>query len=733
MGRLAVVLVLWALGVRSLPQGDPPRNGSSAAPTSTHISAAAPSPTAPSGSKLPPQAPLPPKQAWCPSDIFCAGQLLQSVNLAELYPDSKTFVDKPTAVSAQNVISDFNALGPQDNVTIGAISNFVTNDFKAEGLELQAVTLPNFPQNPGFLGKVKDPLVKAWMKVVHTYWSDLIRQTNPSSLCSNRNGTTGCESTLIPLNHTFVVPGGRFREQYYWDSYWIVRGLLESELYDVVNSTLQNFMDEIETIGFIPNGGRIYYMNRSQPPVFIHMLAAYVSRTKDTSILDRALPLAEKELAWWSNNRILTVSSPGQNRTHNVYRYHVTNTAPRPESYLADYLTANGPGMNLTEAQKGDLYAELATGAESGWDYTARWSRQKFSGNLSDTMPQLRSLNIRSIVPVDLNSILYGAHIQLASLIDLRPRVRTAAGADSYRETASNLRNAILDLCWDENKLAFYDWNLTAGARSEVFSAATFYPFWQGIWPKSVLESESKAIQVFSSVNFVLNSYNGTFPSTFLETGLQWDFPNSWPPHNYIILEALNNVPKELSKRGPPQFNSTVTTFDLIPDGQLGIARDQLPKQTLEVGGNASPDVNAQGGTVVNGGTAGKGESWRDALARELANRYVSAAFCSWYSTGGSIPGVLQQLSAQELNVTNSDPSSTGHMFEKFSARDIDQAGSGGEYTVQAGFGWTNGVALWSGANFGDVLAKPSCPAIIVQNTTHPNGKRMYVGHRRGW
>ena len=65
--------------------------------------------------------------------------------------------------------------------------------------------------------------------------------------------------------------GGRFREQYYWDSFWIVEGLLESELYDIVNATLHNFMDELEHIGFIPNGGRIYYLNRSQPPLFVQV------------------------------------------------------------------------------------------------------------------------------------------------------------------------------------------------------------------------------------------------------------------------------------------------------------------------------------------------------------------------------------------------------------------------------------------------------------------------------
>lgn len=57
----------------------------------------------------------------------------------------------------------------------------------------------------------------------------------------------------------------------YWDSKFILHGLLESELYSVARSTLENFMDEIELFGFIPNGGRIYYLNRSQPPVFINV------------------------------------------------------------------------------------------------------------------------------------------------------------------------------------------------------------------------------------------------------------------------------------------------------------------------------------------------------------------------------------------------------------------------------------------------------------------------------
>lgn len=123
-------------------------------------------------------------------------------------------------------------------------------------------------------------------------------------------------------------------------------------------------MDQLERFGFIPNGGRIYYLNRSQPPLFVHMLDRYIKATNDTNILERALPLAELELEWWSKNRTITVTSSYTSQTYNMSHYAVVNSAPRPESYLVDYETATG--VNLTEQQRSDLYAELATGAESG-------------------------------------------------------------------------------------------------------------------------------------------------------------------------------------------------------------------------------------------------------------------------------------------------------------------------------------------------------------------------------
>ncbi|KDQ62129.1 glycoside hydrolase family 37 protein [Jaapia argillacea MUCL 33604] len=718
LGSLATLCILV-----NFAQGAPQAGGSSSAtaPGSiTTVSTAVASPSASLGAPIPSQVALPPHQDWCPSEIFCAGALLQTVNVAELYSDPKTFVDKPTSKSSVQVLSDFAPLN-RTNVTEGELVTFVDTDFKGEGLELEAIALTNFNPNPAFLNNVTDPLLKAWSQEVHTYWEDLIRETNSSALCAEGTGTTGCESSLIPLNHTFVIPGGRFREQYYWDSFWIIQGLIQSELYDIANYTLQNFMDEIETFGFIPNGGRIYYLNRSQPPLFIQMLSAYVTATNDTSILVRALPLAEKELTWWQTNRTLSVTSPYTNQTYSMAHYAVTNTGPRPESYITDYLTANDPTLvtPLNETERDNLYGELASGAETGWDYSSRFTAQPLAGGSNNTNPALRALNVKNIIPICLNSILYKSHVVLAGLYTSS---NTPSPSD-HLSTAATIRAGILDLFWDSNKLAFYDFNLTSNSRNSLFSAATFYPLWSGIIPDEVLEGgQDKAFGMFAALNMVLNRYNGTFPVTFLVTGLQWDAPNAWPPHQYIALEALRALPSNLTSNPLPTPSGNQSTFDLIPQGQLDISESQLPGQPIiGTSHNASltgpaADVNRLTGTVGNGGNATEGEGWAATLQRELANRFFAGGLCSWHATGGSLPGILPRLSDAELNVTQS-VNNTGNMFEKFSNTDIDNAGQGGEYTVQAGFGWTNGVVLWVASTYGKILVAPQCPSLLAQAT----------------
>jgi alpha,alpha-trehalase len=392
---------------------------------------------------------------------------------------------------------------------------------------------------------------------------------------------------------------------------------------------------------------------------------------------------------------------------------------------LTDYLTANAPDINppLNDTQRAALYAELASGAETGWDFTERW----FTDGENDG--SLRNLGVRNLVAVDLNSILYHNHIIMADLYGSSD----ANQASTHRAAAAALHTAVLDLLWDANKLAFYDFNLATHSRKDFFSAANFYPLWSGIIPDEIIRDENAAFGHFASLNLVLNRYNGTFPTSFVNTGLQWDCPNTWAPHQYIALQALRALPSNVSTGELPIPDSGKSSFDLIPSDQLGLAENQLPQQPKTNNAadgnftNTGPDadINQISGTVVNGGNTTDGAgSWSRILQRELANRYITSAFCSWRATGGSIEGIVPRLSDAELNVTQS-VNNTGNMFEKFSVFDVDSSGSGGEYTVQAGFGWTNGLALWIASNYGNELNAPQCPNLLAtvqsRSSARPN------------
>lgn len=176
------------------------------------------------------------------------------------------------------------------------------------------------------------------------------------------------------------------------------------------------------------------------------MVDLYVKETGNVTILERAIPLMEvsrtslysskpltyqTELAWWRDNRTIEVTSPFTNKTHQVAHYAVINSAPRPEvrsahtpldieltqqGYVEDYNTVEDASPPLNASAKADLYAELATGAESGIDYSIRWCKFK-SENVTDNEAVLRGMNARAQIPPDLNALLAGDHALVSRLL----------------------------------------------------------------------------------------------------------------------------------------------------------------------------------------------------------------------------------------------------------------------------------------------------------------------------
>ncbi|KAL5638354.1 hypothetical protein ACGC1H_005137 [Rhizoctonia solani] len=570
--------------------------------------------------------------------------------------DSKTLVDRASNLSGSQINLILHRMLGERSFTVSEFLEEIESvfEFHRPGKELQDYENVRFPHTPPVVLGIRPQarVFRAWTKIVHHYWNNLDRTMIQNCFHEKTDGApvqllpgpgsppsgttmeaTGyprlpkeqCATSIVRLEHPFVIAGGRFREQYYWDSFFVMEGLLAANMTYLARTTLLNFMDEIRSYGFIPNGGRKYYLNRSQPPLFIHMLHAYVHNTNDTAVLHGALPLAEKELRWWSENRGITVKSPHNSAvTHFVYHYNVNADGPRPESYAEDWMTAWCDERPPTRDEESRIYSELASGAESGWDYSARWMSDPY--NLpEDRIEQMRRVQIRRIIPVDLNSILYRCHALIAELYERAVDDESPYAwhhKQRHEIAASLLKAAVLDLHWDEARTGFYDFELDAhdsnsdemrtGRIRNLWSGATFAPFWSGIWPESVRASPLRMIEAFAGMRDLLKRYEGPLPATVIKSGQQWDFPNAWPPLQYIAIKALQNIPYNLSTADAFKFAKVDT-----PQGQLGVEYDQLPAMDGE---NIT-------GRELDGTTS---SSWRNVMLKELAMRYMTSAFCNW-------------------------------------------------------------------------------------------------------
>ena len=85
----------------------------------------------------------------------------------------------------------------------------------------------------------------------------------------------------------------------------------------ISRNIIENFLDFVDEFGFVPNGARKYYLNRSQPPVLSTMVSSYVDKTNDTEILGRAVPLLIKEHDFWTTNRSVDVTVANETYTLN--------------------------------------------------------------------------------------------------------------------------------------------------------------------------------------------------------------------------------------------------------------------------------------------------------------------------------------------------------------------------------------------------------------------------------
>jgi len=493
----------------------------------------------------------------------------------------------PMKYDAQTIEQNFASILPKP--TLDQIRTFVNDNFAEDGSDVLSWIPDDLQPSPAFLANIKDSKLRNWASSVNQLWSLLGRQFD-SDVYDNP-----LRHSLIPTRHNMmVVAGGRFREMYYWDSYWILRGLLVCGMNNTATKLVENLLGLVEDFGFVPNGNRRYYLSRSQPPLLTQMVDHLYNTLKNMTFLKAALPLLNLEYQFWMQSGQHAVLV---NDTYNLNRYFAEVTYPRPESYREDEQTAS----KVDPVARQTIFSNLAAGAESGWDYSSRWFSDR---------NDLVTIDTTDVIPVDLNVIMYRNEQVLSHLYEV---IGDTVLSQWFAEAAAARLKAIEAVFWDGDLNQWFDYNLLNTSTRPMGVLSNFLPLWGLCYDPS--QVNLSAVMDALLVSDLIGP--GGMSTTASNTTQQWDFPNAWAPLQHMIIEGLVTTN---SKRGQQ-------------------------------------------------------------IAFDLAQIWIDTNYIAF--------------------------NRTGYMFEKYNSQVLGEAGGGGEYTIQIGFGWTNGVALTLLQQYGDSLRPP--------------------------
>ncbi|MFL6610148.1 MAG: alpha,alpha-trehalase TreA [Pseudomonas sp.] len=490
--------------------------------------------------------PVPPDQAY--------PELFEAVQGKQLFTDQKHFVDALPRRDPAQIRADYLARRASADFDLDA---FVKENFTESGQAESPTPKPGAP--------IDEHIDNLWPVLSRTYTQ--VPQY----------------SSLLPLPQPYVVPGGRFREMYYWDSYFTMLGLEQSGDKAQVRQMTDNFAYMIDTYGHIPNGNRSYYLSRSQPPFFAYMVELQ-AHIEGEQAYGRYLGQLQKEYAYWMEGA--QTLKPGEAGRHVVKladgsvlnRYWDASPTPRQESWVQDVKTAE----QAADRPKEEVWRDLRAGAESGWDFSSRW--------LGDGKT-LATIRTTSIAPVDLNSLMYHLERTIAKACET---VENVACVKAYGQRAELRQRAIETHLWNADGGYYVDYDWQQNRQRPALTAATLFPLYTG------LASSERANRTADAVREGLLRPGG-IATTQVTNGQQWDEPNGWAPLQWVAVEGLERY------------------------GQTGVARD-------------------------------------------IGSRFLQQ---------------VQDLYRKE-----------DKLVEKYDVSGQGSGGGGGEYELQDGFGWTNGVTL---------------------------------------
>uniref|UniRef100_A0A7V4XT94 Trehalase n=1 Tax=Acidobacterium capsulatum TaxID=33075 RepID=A0A7V4XT94_9BACT len=385
---------------------------------------------------------------------------------------------------------------------------------------------------------------------------------------------------LLYLPHPYVVPGGRFNEMYGWDSFFILKGLLDDHHIALARGIVENFFFEIAHYGGILNANRTYYFTRSQPPFLSSMIRAiYDAEAADGHTqaahawLAEAYPYAVRDHRLWMS----PIHQAGQT---GLARYFDTGQGPVPE--MADDSTYYQDVIRWLLAHP-DLHTGYLVYASRHPDATERAELTQLSCN-----PKLSNVCVRAHVhgywltrafykgdramresgfdttfrfgpfsgstqhfaPVGLNALLYKYERDLAWMATQLGKPVEAAKWNAEAETRRAKTNRYL---WNAQKKMYFDYNFETHRQSSYAFITTFYPLWAGAADKTQQQGVIASLPLFE--------HPGGLAISNHDSGVQWDLPYGWAPTEWMAVQGLLHADDQHdARRIAAEFNRTVRT-----------------------------------------------------------------------------------------------------------------------------------------------------------------------------
>ncbi len=422
--------------------------------------------------------------------IESLGALYEDVQTKNIFADSKYFVDCIPKYPVSEILEQY-AMAKND-------SSFKLLEFVKANFELPIETVSRYSSAKKTIDQHLNDL-----------WDELKRIP----------GHDG--GTLIPLPHEYIVPGGRFREIYYWDSYFTMLGLQVSKRINIIENMVDNFAWLINEFGFIPNGNRSYYLGRSQPPFFALMIKL-LAEEKGDAVLTKYQPVLEKEYQFWMKGmEELNKKNPCCDRvvlledSAVLNRYWDSKDEPRPEAYPEDKHIAAS-----TKNTPAKTFRHIRAAAESGWDFSSRWFKDG---------KKMETIKTAELVPVDLNCLLLHMEKTLLQMYQLQG---DETNSQLFQTKIVNRHAAIQNWCWNENKGCYFDYDFVDNCQQIHFNLATVFPLFFNI----ATPEQAKKIAALVNEKFL---HPGGLVTTVYNTGQQWDAPNGWAPLQWMAYKGL--------------------------------------------------------------------------------------------------------------------------------------------------------------------------------------------------